>query len=65
MAPDRKYRIPDADSLLKVSFMPSTIETIDRAFLDFIDNKLDIFATTNKGWKKVLFCGYQRASFPD
>lgn len=65
MAPDRKYtRIPDADSLLKeVSFMPSTIETIDRAFLDFIDNKLDIFATTNKGWEKVpvLWVSAERA----
>ena len=55
MAPDRKYtRIPGANSNLKeVSFMPSTVETIDRAFMDFIDNKLDIFATTNKGWEKV------------
>ena len=65
MAPDRKYtRIPDADSKLKeVSFMPSTIETIDRAFLDFIDNKLDIFATTNKGWEKVpvLWVSAERA----
>ena len=65
MAPDRKYtRIPNANSLLKeVTFMPSTIETIDRAFLDFIDNKLDIFATTNKGWEKVpvLWVSAERA----
>ena len=65
MAPDRKYtRIPNADSLLKeVSFMPSTIETIDRAFIDFIDNKLDIFSTTNKGWEKVpvLWVSAERA----
>ena len=45
MAPDRKYTgIEGADRYLKeVSFMPSTVETIDRAFIDFIDNKLDIF----------------------
>ena len=65
MAPDRKYtRIPGANSNLKeVSFMPSTVETIDRAFMDFIDNKLDIFATTNKGWEKVpvLWVSAERA----
>ena len=65
MAPDRKYtRIPCANNNLKeVSFMPSTIETIDRSFIDFIDNKLDIFATTNKGWEKVpvLWVSAERA----
>jgi hypothetical protein len=65
MAPDRKYtRIPGANRNLKeVSFMPSTVETIDRAFLDFIDNKLDIFSTTNKGWEKVpvLWVSAERA----
>ena len=65
MAPDRKYtRIPGANNNLKeVSFMPSTIETIDRSFIDFIDNKLDIFATTNKGWEKVpvLWVSAERA----
>jgi len=55
MAPDRKYtEIPNANSNLKeISFMPSTIETIDRAFYDFIENTLNIFANTNKGWEKV------------
>ena len=65
MAPDRKYtRIPDANSKLKeITFMPSTVETIDRAFLDFVDNKLDIFSTTNKGWEKVpvLWVSAERA----
>ena len=65
MAPDRKYtRIPGANNNLKeVSFMPSTIETIDRSFIDFIDNKLDIIATTNKGWEKVpvLWVSAERA----
>jgi len=55
MAPDRKYtRIPNADSLLKdVSFMPSTVETIDRAMFKFVDEDLNLFTTTNKGSEKV------------
>ena len=65
MAPNRNYTgIEGADRYLKeVSFMPSTVETIDRAFIDFIDNKLDIFATTNKGWEKVpvLWVSAERA----
>ena len=31
----------------------SNLETIDYAFYDFINDKLNNFATTNKGWKKV------------
>jgi hypothetical protein len=33
--------------------LPSTLETVDMAFYDFINNKLDIFATSNEGFKKV------------
>ena len=33
--------------------MPSTLETIDRAFYNWLDETLDIFATTQKGWNKV------------
>ena len=33
--------------------MPSTLETIDRAFYTWVDEALDIFSTTQKGWKKV------------
>lgn len=39
---DREYEI-----------MPSTLETIDTAFYSWIDETLDVSATTNKGWKKV------------
>jgi len=39
---DREYEI-----------MPSTLETIDQAFYNWVDETLDVFATTNKGWKKV------------
>lgn len=65
MAPDRKYtRIPNADSLLReVSFMPSTVETIDRAMFNYVDNELDLFSQTNKGWEKVpvLWVSAERA----
>ena len=37
----------------EVSFIPSTLETIDRAFFSWVDEELNIFSTTNKGWEKV------------
>jgi hypothetical protein len=39
---DREYEI-----------MPSTLETIDTAFYNWLDETLDVSATTNKGWNKV------------
>jgi len=39
-------------SLLKLYFNPSTIETIDRAMMNYVE-KLKLFSETNKGWKKV------------
>ena len=65
MPPDRTYTgIKNANSILKeVSFMPSTIETIDRAFFNYIDDGLNIFSNTNGGWKKVpvLWVSAERA----
>tara|TARA_R100000664_G_C2753912_1_gene141395 strand:+ start:1118 stop:2005 length:888 start_codon:yes stop_codon:yes gene_type:complete len=34
-------------------FTPSTIETIDFATYDWLDKEMDVFCTTNKGFKKV------------
>ena len=31
--------------LKEITFMPSTLETIDRAFYEFIDDKLNIFTS--------------------
>mgnify|MGYP001166320222 CR=1 FL=1 len=46
--------IKNIDGKLKeVTFMPSTIETIDQAFFRFIDEELNISSTTNKGFNKV------------
>jgi len=39
--------------LKEISIMPSTIETIDFAVNDWINETLDIYCTTNEGWKKV------------
>jgi len=42
---------------------PSTLETIDYAFYDFVNDKMNNFATTNEGWKKVpiLWVSAERA----
>ena len=46
--------MPNKDPNLREELlMPSTIEDIDAAMLDYVDNTLDIFTRTNKGWKKV------------
>ena len=53
----------DLAPLKELDFQPSTIETIDRALFDYIDEELDIFCSTNKGFKKVPFIwpGAERA----
>ena len=55
--------MPTDVKLGEVPFLPSTIETIDRALFDYVDDALDIFCTTNKGWNKVPFywAGAERA----
>lgn len=46
---------------------PSTIETIDYAVYDWLNEDLNIFATTNKGWKKtpIVWASPERAKFRD
>ena len=39
--------------LKEIEFMPSTLETIDRAMLKFIDEDLNLSITENDGFKKV------------
>mgnify|MGYP003120483754 CR=1 FL=1 len=43
----------DRDTLKDLSFSPSTIETIDYAIYDFINDELSLRTTTNKGVEKV------------
>ncbi len=39
--------------LKEITFMPSTIETIDFALYEWLNEDLQIFCTTNEGWKRV------------
>jgi|15BtaG_2_1085339.scaffolds.fasta_scaffold21321_2 hypothetical protein len=52
---DRGYtEVRDADGKLReISFMPSTIETIDQAFYNWMDETVSPSSVTNKGFKKV------------
>ena len=42
---------------------PSSLETIDAAVVSFVNKEMDLFATTNQGWKKtnVLWVAPERA----
>lgn len=37
----------------EIPFTASTIETVDSAILKYMENEMNLFSTTNKGWKKV------------
>ena len=37
----------------EVPFQPSTLETIDFAMYRFLDEELNLYTSTNKGWEKV------------
>ena len=39
--------------LKEITFMPSTIETIDFALYDWLNEDLNIFCNTNEGWRQV------------
>ena len=53
---------PDAP-LKEVSLMPSTLETIDMALYEWLDQELNISTKTNKGFKKVpiIWAGSERS----
>ena len=42
-----------ASNLQEIEFSPSSLETIDSAMMGFINEGLNLFATTNNGFKKV------------
>ena len=56
-------RVSTTANLKEVSLMPSTIETIDKALFEWLNDELNIFSTTNKGFNKVpvLWAGSERA----
>ena len=43
----------DDPELKEITFMPSTIETIDMALNDWLTEDMSIFCTTNEGWRQV------------
>ena len=45
--------MPSDDVKREIPFLPSTIETIDVGFFNWVDKDLDLYATTNGGWKKT------------
>lgn len=47
----------------ELEFQPSTIETIDFAVYEWLNEKMNVYATTNEGWKKVpvLWTSAERA----
>ena len=48
---DRSGKPNDMRTIM--SYKPSTLETIDLALYTWLNDKMDIFCTVNKGWKKV------------
>jgi hypothetical protein len=55
MAP-KKYKhtgVKDTTKIKEEILMPSTIETIDYAFYDWLNDEMDIFSSTSGGWEKV------------
>ena len=63
MPPNDNPRKQELAPLKELEIQPSTIETIDRALFEYIDEELNIFCSTNKGFKKVPFiwAGAERA----
>ena len=46
--------MPHDDNIIgETIIQPSTLENIDTAMHSYIDNELNLFSSTNKGWKKV------------
>ena len=54
---------PKNKYLKEITFMPSTIETIDKAIYTSLDESWNLSTNTNKGWKKVpvIWVGAERA----
>jgi len=64
--PDKYDYVGDekvANQLREIEFAPSTLETIDGAMLEFINEDLNLFCTTNEGFRKtpVLWVTAERA----
>ena len=45
--------IPDSEYKEKIEVSECSMEHIDRSMFNWVNDKLNIHATTNEGWKKV------------
>ena len=52
-SPDNWTGVKDPSILQEIEFMPSTLETIDYAVFDYLNNDLDLQTDSNKGFDKV------------
>jgi hypothetical protein len=53
MADELITALADPTAAGAVNISPSSIESIDRAMHNWLENQMDVFCTTNKGWKKI------------
>jgi len=53
----------ESENIIEIPFEPSTLENIDQAVFNFVNEDLDISTRTNKGFKKVpvIWQGSERA----
>ena len=55
--PDKKdytfTEVEDTSVLQEEHLEPSTIETVDLALTDWLEDTMKVFCTTSKGWKRV------------
>ena len=57
--PHNHTNIKNADDIIKeISFMPSTIETIDIAFYNFINDDLGLSLPQTEDGKEFPLCGF-------
>jgi len=49
---DKHYTHTEKD-IKEIAFQPSTFETVDTAMFNYINDRLNLHVTTNKGWSKV------------
>jgi len=64
----KNYDFTEVDDTSRIEeeiFMPSTLETIDFSVKKWLDEELNIFSNTNKGWKKVpiVWVSPERAAY--
>ncbi len=52
-AKSAQIELEKTPNLFEIPFQPSTLETIDFAMFEFINDTMNLYTTQNAGWKKV------------